>query len=190
MQFKKTLATVAALSVPVAPAVAIAATAPDNSSTPAPKQEPVASTAAVAHAAAHRKAAKRNVRLARIHAQRTGHHISTTRYAKQASTRPLKELQRSNQRLRLALDRLHRQRAMVSRLRPTLHAIAFCESRHDPHAIGGGGKYRGLFQFDMTAWSNAGGKGDPARASVSEQYLRAAITYTRRGSSPWPVCGR
>jgi Transglycosylase-like domain len=184
MQFKNTLAAMAALSVSAAPAVALSAAANDT-----PPWEPMASKAAVAHAVAHRKATRRNVRLARLQAHRVGERLPVG-YLTHARKRSLEELQRSNQRLRVEVERLRRQTVLVARLRPTLRAIAFCESRHNPHAIGGGGKYRGLFQMDATSWAQAGGQGDPARASVREQYLRAAITYARRGAAPWPVCGR
>ena len=183
MQFKRTIVAVAALSVP-ASAGAITASASDNPS------DPVASTAAVAHAAAHRKALKRNVRLARIRAHRSGRPLSTTAYARRAKRRSLEDLQRSNRRLRVTVTRLRHQRAMIARLRPTLHTIAACESGRNPRAVSASGRYRGLFQFDTRTWAAAGGRGDPARASVQEQYRRAAITYTRRGAAPWPVCGR
>jgi Transglycosylase-like domain len=71
----------------------------------------------------------------------------------------------------------------------TLNAIAACESGHDPTAISPGGTYRGLYQFDSGTWASVGGKGDPAAASVAEQTYRAALLYSRSGSSPWPVCG-
>ena len=72
---------------------------------------------------------------------------------------------------------------------PQLAAIAQCESGGDPRAIGGGGAYRGLFQFDYGTWASVGGTGDPAAAPAAEQIRRAAILYERAGSSPWPVCG-
>src|SRR4051794_31713223 len=50
-----------------------------------------------------------------------------------------------------------------------LAGIAACESGSNPRAIGGGGQYRGLFQFDRATWSRVGGSGDPAAASVAEQ---------------------
>jgi hypothetical protein len=184
MQMRKTLVAVAALSAPGAPAVAMTATASDT-----PVKDPVAKSAA-AHVAAHRKAAKRNVRLARIRAHRTGKKFRVAKYARDTKTRSLEDLQHSNRRLRVTLDQLHRDGAMIARLRPMLRAIAACESGHNPRAVGGGGIYRGLFQFNASAWAAAGGSGDPSRASVREQYLRAAITYTRRGAQPWPVCGR
>ena len=73
---------------------------------------------------------------------------------------------------------------------PALEAIAACESGGDPHAIGGGGAFRGKYQFDRGTWASVGGSGDPAAASEAEQDRRAAILYSRSGASPWPVCGR
>jgi len=72
----------------------------------------------------------------------------------------------------------------------TLAAIAQCESGGNPAAVGGGGTFRGLYQFDQGTWQSVGGSGDPAAASVAEQTRRAQILYSRAGSSPWPVCGR
>ena len=70
-----------------------------------------------------------------------------------------------------------------------LTRIAMCESGGNPHAISPGGMYRGLFQFSMATWAAIGGTGDPAQASVAEQYRLAAILYERSGSGQWPVCG-
>jgi soluble lytic murein transglycosylase-like protein len=71
----------------------------------------------------------------------------------------------------------------------TLQAIAACESGGNPAAIGGGGAYRGKYQFDQHTWESVGGTGDPAAASEAEQDYRASILYSRAGSAPWPVCG-
>lgn len=71
-----------------------------------------------------------------------------------------------------------------------LAAIAQCESGGDPAAIGGGGAYRGLFQFSPATWQAVGGSGDPAAAPVAEQVRRAQLLYARAGASQWPVCGR
>jgi soluble lytic murein transglycosylase-like protein len=70
-----------------------------------------------------------------------------------------------------------------------LEAIAACESGGDPGAIGGGGAYRGKYQFDYSTWASVGGSGDPAAASEAEQDMRAQMLYERAGSAPWPVCG-
>jgi hypothetical protein len=72
---------------------------------------------------------------------------------------------------------------------PALEAIAACESGGDPSAVGGGGAYRGKYQFDYGTWASVGGSGDPAAASEAEQDRRAAMLYARSGSTPWPVCG-
>jgi hypothetical protein len=71
-----------------------------------------------------------------------------------------------------------------------LQAIAQCESGGDPGAVGGGGTYRGKYQFDQQTWASVGGSGDPAAASESEQDQRAAALYAQRGTAPWPTCGR
>jgi soluble lytic murein transglycosylase-like protein len=71
----------------------------------------------------------------------------------------------------------------------TLEAIASCESGGDPSAVSSDGTYRGLYQFDYGTWESVGGSGDPAGASAAEQTYRAALLYSRSGSSPWPVCG-
>jgi hypothetical protein len=90
-----------------------------------------------------------------------------------------------------AKKRARKRRAMVghSTASPALQAIAACESGGNPSAIGGGGAYRGKYQFDYGTWASVGGSGDPAAASEAEQDSRAAILYARAGSSPWPVCG-
>lgn len=71
----------------------------------------------------------------------------------------------------------------------TLEAIASCESGGDPTAVSADGSYRGKYQFDYGTWESVGGSGDPAAASEAEQDYRAALLYSRAGSSPWPICG-
>jgi soluble lytic murein transglycosylase-like protein len=73
--------------------------------------------------------------------------------------------------------------------RATLDAIGACESGGDPTAVSSDGTYRGKYQFDYGTWESVGGSGDPAAASEAEQDYRAALLYSRSGSSPWPVCG-
>jgi hypothetical protein len=72
---------------------------------------------------------------------------------------------------------------------PQLAAIAQCESGGDPTAIGGGGLYRGKYQFSISTWQSVGGTGDPAAAPEAEQDRRAAILLARSGPGQWPVCG-
>ena len=70
----------------------------------------------------------------------------------------------------------------------TLNSIAACESGGSPTAVNAAGYY-GKYQFDMGTWASVGGSGNPAEASEAEQDYRAALLYSRAGSSPWPVCG-
>jgi hypothetical protein len=72
---------------------------------------------------------------------------------------------------------------------PALARIAECESHTNPRSIGGGGMYRGAYQFSESTWASVGGKGDPIDASMEEQTRRAAMLYERSGASQWPVCG-
>jgi peptidoglycan hydrolase-like protein with peptidoglycan-binding domain len=66
-----------------------------------------------------------------------------------------------------------------------LERIAECESGGDPTAVGGGGLYRGKYQFMRSTWRSVGGTGDPAKASEAEQDKRAVMLYERSGTSPW-----
>ena len=61
--------------------------------------------------------------------------------------------------------------------------------RGRPEAVSSDGTYRGKYQFDYGTWESVGGHGDPAAAPEAEQDYRAALLYSRSGSSPWPVCG-
>jgi hypothetical protein len=90
--------------------------------------------------------------------------------------------------LRRSLRILRRQAAPAS-ASPQLEAIAQCESHGDPTAIGGGGLYRGKYQFTYGTWQSVGGSGDPAAAPEAEQDRRAAMLLARSGTGQWPVCG-
>ena len=70
----------------------------------------------------------------------------------------------------------------------TLARIASCESGGNPRAVGGGGRYRGKYQFDRGTWRSVGGSGDPAAASEAEQDRRAGMLLARSGTSPWRNC--
>ena len=91
--------------------------------------------------------------------------------------------------------RLRRQRRQLYATLPagvtmsTLESIGACESGSDPTAVSSDGSYRGKYQFDYGTWKSVGGSGDPAAAPEAEQDYRAALLYSRSGSSPWPVCG-
>ena len=101
----------------------------------------------------------------------------------------------SNGRLRADIRRLRR--ALLAREAPQttstasagLQAIAACESGGDPHAIGGGGAFRGKYQFTYASWQAVGGTGDPAAAPEAEQDRRAEMLMARSGTGNWPVCG-
>jgi hypothetical protein len=73
---------------------------------------------------------------------------------------------------------------------PALQAIAACESGGNPRAIGGGGAFRGKYQFTYETWAAMGGSGDPAAAPEAEQDRLAAKLYATAGAGQWPVCGR
>ena len=62
-------------------------------------------------------------------------------------------------------SRLKVSRQVPSWGRAHLRSIAWCESKNDPRAIGGGGAYRGMYQFSFSTWAVVGGSGDPAAAS-------------------------
>lgn len=72
--------------------------------------------------------------------------------------------------------------------RQQLAAIAACESHGNPRAVGGGGIYRGMYQFSFGTWQIVGGTGDPATASRHEQTWRAWLLLSRHGAGHWPVC--
>ena len=78
--------------------------------------------------------------------------------------------------------------AEAANVPPQLQAIAACESGGDPTAIGGGGLYRGKYQFSVESWAAVGGSGDPASAPEAEQDKRATELYEQSGSVQWPNC--
>ena len=69
--------------------------------------------------------------------------------------------------------------------------VARCESGGDPNAIGGGGTYRGAFQFMRSTWESAPRSpgGDPIRYSYRTQAVVAVALKNRDGADHWPVCG-
>jgi hypothetical protein len=68
---------------------------------------------------------------------------------------------------------------------------AECESGGNPRAIGGGGLYRGAFQFLKSTWrtSPKSPGGDPIRYTYKTQAVVAVALKKRVGTGPWPVCG-
>lgn len=68
---------------------------------------------------------------------------------------------------------------------------AECESGRDPDAIGGGGKYRGAFQFLKSTWKSSPKSpgGDPIKYPYKTQAVVAVKLKKRDGAGHWPVCG-
>jgi hypothetical protein len=169
--------------------VAVALVAPVSAAaSAAPSKGPKASAARVQ---SHRVLVKRNVRLANREAKLSGRHLRRG-YQHSINTWSNERLRAREARLRASIASLRRYAGLPApdpALRAKLARIAQCESGGNPRAVGGGGSYFGLFQFDYGTWAGVGGNGSPAAAPAEEQYRRAALLYHRRGSSPWPVCG-
>jgi hypothetical protein len=141
----------------------------------------------------HRYLKLRN-RANRLIAHRDGRRVPRrVRTAKQAqwSNRGLQRAIRvMRKRIRhVRADLRDRRAGLTPAVRATLNGIAACESHGNPRAIGGGGAYRGKYQFSFGTWASVGGRGDPAAASEREQDRRAAMLLTRSGAGHWPVCG-
>jgi hypothetical protein len=70
-------------------------------------------------------------------------------------------------------------------------STAECESGRDPNAIGGGGKYRGAFQFLKSTWrrSPKSPGGDPIDYTYRTQAVVAVALKNRDGAHHWPNCG-
>jgi hypothetical protein len=131
----------------------------------------------------------------------TGHNETNHVNAKPRAQETVQLREDAKQKLRSALARAKYERAKEHRRKraarqaaapaasPALESIAACESGGNPRAIGGGGAYRGKYQFDYGTWASVGGSGDPAAAPEAEQDRRAAMLLARSGSNPWPVCG-
>jgi transglycosylase-like protein len=144
--------------------------------------------------AAHDQAARQVVRLEREVAHLRGRHAPhglrahVARLSTQQLLRRERTLRREARSLRSAATSATGGAAVA--VSPALQAIAACESGGNPQAIGGGGVYRGKYQFTYATWASVGGTGDPAAAPVAEQDRRAAMLYAQDGPSQWPVCGR
>jgi hypothetical protein len=147
---------------------------------------------------AHAREARRHIRLERTNAQLKAEAPDRTRRElRDWSVRHLREenrdLRRENRKLRRSAagnGGVTTGAAGASGAAPGhLQSIASCESGGDPGAVGGGGMYRGKYQFDQQTWQSVGGSGDPAAAPEAEQDKRAAMLYQQRGAQAWPVCG-
>jgi Transglycosylase-like domain len=67
--------------------------------------------------------------------------------------------------------------------------LAQCESGGNWGIDTGNGFYGGL-QFTWGSWEAAGGSGNPAHASPSEQVMRGEILQDMQGWGAWPTCAR
>ena len=68
-------------------------------------------------------------------------------------------------------------------------SLRLCESTLNYRTATGNGFY-GAYQFTIDTWYTVGGTSSPDVASPEEQDARARLLYARRGSQPWPICGR
>jgi hypothetical protein len=191
---------IAVISVGIAaavPAVAISAATPNDVKAIDKTVSTTTTTPTADEALRQRRLAKRFLklrkRLNRLVAERDGHKVRKVRAPVQLrwSDRALVRANRKlGKRIRAVRADLRDKRAgLTPGVRAVLEQIAACESHGNPRAIGGGGAYRGKYQFSFGTWASVGGRGDPARASEAEQDRRAAMLLTRSGRGHWPVCG-
>jgi hypothetical protein len=195
---------IAVISVGIAaaaPAVAISAKEPSSAHQGAVSDlqqpngaAPITETAN-ANDQKHARLVKRYLRLRnrlnRLVAKRDGHrrpkviHLTTQAHWSEHKLRY--RIRQMRKHIRRA--RAHLRAGLTPGVQAMLERIANCESHGNPRAIGGGGAFRGKYQFTYGTWSAVGGRGDPAGAPEGEQDLRAAILLKRTGGSAWPVCG-
>lgn len=175
----------AAVAAPVGIALGAAQPTPGVSTVSPTLHVPLAGHATASsamHDAGRGRLARQHLTLARRYDALTGRHTARRAERRALRLRPAR-LRELNRALRGAVNELDIPIPAV------LKQVAECESHGDPKAIGGGGSFRGAFQFMTSTWAGVGGHGDPAAAPLKEQYRRAAILMARSGSSPWPVCG-
>lgn len=81
-------------------------------------------------------------------------------------------------------------RKVAPRRKRWARRVAECESGRNPNAIGGGGRYRGAFQFARSTWRGAPRSpgGDPIAYSYRTQAFVAVRLMTRDGKGHWPNC--
>ena len=203
---------IAVLSVVLAaavPAVAISAATPNDvkaidqaRNAPAGATGPVKATSTIPtptttqdqrHHRLEKRFVKLRKRLNRLMSKRDGHKArkvgapAQLRWSNRGLKRAIRTLRKRIRSVRA--DLYDRRAGLTPGVRARLQSIAACESGGNPRAIGGGGAYRGKYQFSYGTWASVGGKGDPARASEAEQDRRAAMLLTRSGAGHWPVCG-
>jgi hypothetical protein len=143
---------------------------------------------------AHRRLVSRNVQLAHQLARARDHRVPRD-HAEHVRTYTRPRLRAENRELQHKMRQLAGSNAggaasTGGAASPQLEAIASCESGGDPGSVGGGGAFRGKYQFTYGTWAAVGGSGDPAAAPEAEQDKRAQMLLAKSGTSPWPVCGQ
>jgi hypothetical protein len=177
VKYRTTIATAALASTLAAPAAARAVPHPVLAPRIAGQ-----TLGAQLHNAAHDVLVRRDVTLARA-VERLGGNAPSRRALRLMPNRDLR-------RLHARLVRTKHDLKTAPAVSGTLQAIAACESGGNPHAIGGGGAFRGKYQFTYATWAAMGGSGDPAAAPEAEQDRLAAKLYASAGAGQWPVCGQ
>ena len=198
---------IAVISVGVAaaaPAVAISAKEPSSAQSRGPVQSAVTDPHKPLGAVSITETANRNDirhtrlvkrykrlrnRLNNLVAARDGAPRPQPAHAGKRAQWPDGKLQRVIRQLRKRVRGVRAHLLATYAVRGVLDRIAACESHSNPRAIGGGGAFRGKYQFTYGTWASVGGRGDPAAAPEAEQDRRAAILLQRTGGSAWPVCG-
>ncbi len=78
-----------------------------------------------------------------------------------------------------------------------LARLRACESGGNYGAIGGGGSFRGAYQFTRQTWNGTAGRFypelhgvDPANAAPHDQDRMARALWANGGPRNWPVCSR
>lgn len=78
-----------------------------------------------------------------------------------------------------------------------LARLRACESGGNYGAIGGGGSFRGAYQFTRQTWNGTAGRFypelhgvDPALAAPHDQDRMARALWANGGPRNWPVCSR
>lgn len=72
--------------------------------------------------------------------------------------------------------------------RAWLGMVRRCESGGN-YGISTGNGFYGAYQFDVSSWRGAGGRGMPHLAAPLEQDYRAVRWRQMVGTGAWPVCG-
>lgn len=73
-----------------------------------------------------------------------------------------------------------------------LSRLMYCESKGNTYAVGGGGKYFGLFQYSASTWAGASVGAGFSGASIYDataQIYTTAWKISIQGYRAWPTCG-